>query len=124
MRILIVEDSKFTRALLRRELAPIHEVLEASDGQEGLELLREARPDLVLVDLLMPLLDGFEFLERARREAADVPIVVCSANTQPSVEARIRELGGTKFVAKPELLVAGRARALVAELVPTSASSR
>ena len=117
MRILIVDDSKFTRALLRREFEDGDEVLEASDGREALELLRTAqRPDAILIDLLMPRMNGFELVAALREGKYDGPIVVCTANTQPSVERRVRELGATEFVQKPELLVPGRAKELVASL--------
>lgn len=115
MRILVVDDSGFTRALLRRDLRSEHEVLEAADGHEGLRILGSQAVDLVLVDLLMPRVDGFEFLNRARQMGFEGAVVVCSANTQSSVERRIKELGAAAFVAKPELMVPGRARRLVAE---------
>lgn len=115
MKVLIVEDSSFTRGLMRRDLQPDHEVFEESDGLAGLMRVLDVDPDLVIVDLLMPCLDGFEFLRRAREAGYSGPIIVCSANTQPSIDERVQELGGTAFVAKPELLVPGRMRELARE---------
>ena len=117
MKVLIVEDSSFTRGLIRMDLADDYEVIETDNGLQGLVQLVEAQPDLVLVDLLMPWLDGFEFIKRVRETGYEGPVIVCSANTQPSIEARVRELGGTAFMAKPELLVPGRARKLVEEFL-------
>lgn len=119
MRILIVDDSRFTRALLRREFEGSSEVLEAGDGLEALDVLESCeRPDAVIVDLLMPRMNGFELVAALReRDRYDGPVVVCTANTQPSVERRVRELGATEFVPKPELLVPGRAKSLVADLL-------
>lgn len=116
MRILIIDDSRFTRALLRRDLESEHEVIEAPDGLQALSLVATEAPDLIFVDLLMPQMDGFGFLKETREAGFLGPIIVCSASTQPSVESRIKELGATAFVAKPELLIPGRARALVADL--------
>lgn len=118
MRILIVDDSRFTRALLRREFEKDSEVDEAGDGLEALRHLEcHPAPDLILVDLLMPRMNGFELVQALRQRGYDGPIVVCTANTQPSVERRVREIGATEFVPKPELLVPGHARALVQSLL-------
>jgi CheY-like chemotaxis protein len=117
MRILIVDDSRFTRALLRRELSDHFDVVEASHGREALPLLDASKPDLVLADLLMPVMNGYEFVKEARRKGFEGPIVVCTANTQPAVQARVREIGATDFVTKPELLVPGKARAFFKQLL-------
>jgi CheY-like chemotaxis protein len=123
MRILIVDDSRFTRALLRRELAGHFDVVEASHGREALPLLDAARPDLVLVDLLMPVMNGYEFVKEARRKGFEAPIVICTANTQPAVQARVREIGATDFVTKPELLVPGEARTFFQQLLAQPANA-
>jgi CheY-like chemotaxis protein len=81
-RALIVEDDADTRAWLRRTLRDEGwAAIEAANGREGLERLAEAVPDLVLLDLLMPEMDGFEFLEaiRADKRSEGVPIVVVTA---------------------------------------------
>ena len=124
VKVLIIEDSSFTRGLMRRDLTPEHEVFEESDGLAGLTRLVELDPDLVIVDLLMPCLDGFEFLRRARETGFSGPIVVCSANTQSSIEERVRELGGSTFVAKPELLVPGRTRQVADEFAQEERQER
>ncbi len=81
-RILVVEDDEASRALLRSVLERAGcEVAEAVNGREGLERVREHRPDLVILDLMMPEMNGFEFIQRvsADRSLAGVPIVVLTA---------------------------------------------
>jgi len=82
--VLVVEDDASARDLLRRTLEREgYTVVEAADGGEGIERLRASRPKLVLLDLLMPRMDGFAFLEalRSREEWRAIPVVVVSAKT-------------------------------------------
>ncbi|MFW5966592.1 MAG: response regulator [Persicimonas sp.] len=93
--ILLVEDDEPTRTLIRRVLQNDGwHVTEAEDGRAGLEALDEVDPDLVLLDLMMPKLDGFEFLRRFRSREAyrDVPVVVVTAKelTEPEEEQLLR----------------------------------
>ena len=79
---LVVEDDEATREILRRTMEGSGwQVCEASDGQEGLAALEQFRPDVVLLDLMMPRVDGFEFLRRFRQnpDLDDVPVVVITA---------------------------------------------
>lgn len=81
-RVLVVEDDRKTRELLRRNLEMEGwEVLEAGDGNEALNLLTEPLPDLILLDLILPGMDGFQFVERIRgnRRWASIPIVVVTS---------------------------------------------
>jgi len=84
-RIAIVEDDPDARRLLRRVLQARgeYQVFEAGGGREGIELVRRHRPDLVLLDLMMPEVDGFEVLEaiRADKDLADTRIIVITAKT-------------------------------------------
>jgi PAS domain S-box-containing protein len=80
--VLVVEDDVSTRELVRRVLTGAgHAVREARNGREGLELLERQRPDVILLDLMMPEVDGFTFLDRlrAREEHRDIPVVVVTA---------------------------------------------
>ena len=88
--VLVVEDDENTRDLLRRTLeSEGHEVCEAANGREGLECLEENEPGLVLLDLMMPKMDGFEFLEALRTgENHDVPVVVVTAKEMDEEERR------------------------------------
>jgi threonine synthase len=83
--IAIIEDDADSRRLLRRVLQARgeYQIFEAENGDQGLELVRQHRPDLVLLDLMMPGLDGFEVLERIRADQnlSDTRIIVITAKT-------------------------------------------
>lgn len=91
-RIAIVEDDPDARRLLRRVLQARgdYQIFEAAGGREGLELIQEQHPDLVLLDLMMPEMDGFDVIEaiRARQDLADTRIIVITAKTLTSGERR------------------------------------
>src|SRR5215216_6389436 len=102
--ILVVDDDPVVCALMRATLqSDGFEVIEASDGIEGCRMCREHRPDLLLVDLMMPRMDGFELCRelRSHPESAFVPIVVAtSLDDVPSI-ARAYDTGATDFIPKP-----------------------
>ncbi len=82
LRVMIVEDDAETRALMRRFLvAEDYVVAEAENGRVGLESLEDAKPQVIILDLMMPEMDGFEFLERLKRDARwrSVPVIVVTA---------------------------------------------
>jgi threonine synthase len=91
-RIAIVEDNPDARRLLRRVLQArgVYQIFEASGGREGIDLVRRERPDLVLLDLMMPEVDGFQVLEtiKADKELADTRIIVITAKTLSAGERR------------------------------------
>lgn len=91
-RVAIIEDDADARRLLRRVLQARgeYQIFEASGGREGIELVREHRPDLVLLDLMMPEVDGFEVLESIRSDGAlsETRIIVITAKTLTSGERR------------------------------------
>jgi signal transduction histidine kinase len=102
--ILVVDDDPVVCALVRATLqSDGFEVIEASDGIEGCRMYREHRPELLLVDLMMPRMDGFELCRelRSHPESAYVPIVVAtSLDDVPSI-ARAYDAGATDFIPKP-----------------------
>jgi len=100
--ILVVDDSSFQRKHLRKILEALgHQVLEASDGNEGVAEACKSLPDLILSDLLMPTADGFSLLEKMRNRGGKIPILVVSSNVQTSARERCTELGAKGFVSKP-----------------------
>jgi CheY-like chemotaxis protein len=103
-RVLIVEDNGDMRDFLRRVLARHgYAHLEAADGVEGLEIAGRDHPDLILMDMSLPELDGFE---AARRLKADlhtrhIPIVAVTAHARPADEKRALEAGCDAYLSKP-----------------------
>lgn len=104
LRVLVVDDDEDLRVLVRKALLRGgHQLLEASDGEEGLLILERERPDLLLLDLSMPGIDGFEVLRRVRasEEFCGLPVVILTAQgDEESVRTGFR-LGTTDFLAKP-----------------------
>src|SRR5256885_5774159 len=102
--ILIVDDDPVVRSLMRATLENDNfEVIEAGDGVDGCRLYEERHPDLLLVDVIMPRMDGFELCRELRSRAASayVPIVVAtSLDDVPSI-ARAYDAGATDFIPKP-----------------------
>lgn len=100
LRVVLVEDDLDLAEVMQAALE--HEGLDVSvahDGQAGLELIRRERPEVVITDLVMPVLDGLQLIERLRAGAASPPIVAISA-----IGARLRlarELGAEEALVKP-----------------------
>jgi len=118
--ILICDDEPNLRELMRISLdpGPDYRIVEASDGAEAIEVVDSENPDLVLLDMMMPGVDGIAVLEHLRSQPKHVetPVVVVSAFASPADRNRAIEAGATRFVKKPfdpEAL-----RSLVEELLP------
>jgi CheY-like chemotaxis protein len=128
--VLVVEDDEATRATVRRALSGLGvRIVEAGDGRIGLEASREQTPALVLLDLMMPKMDGFEFLEAFREQegCADVPVVVLTAKDL-TPEDRARLNGAVAQVvekgAPDRERLLKRVRGLVTELAGRSGGER
>ena len=112
-RILIADDDDANRDLLRRRLeCEGHAVYEARNGLEVLNALREFPCDLVLLDLMMPLMDGFETLSRIQQDAGlrELPVIMISALGELQSVARCIEMGAVDYLPKPFNRVLLRAR--------------
>ena len=100
-RILVVDDDPITRELLRGMLERAgHEVGEAADGRAGLRNLYTASPDLVILDVAMPELDGWATLERSR-DLSDVPVLMLTARETELERVRGLQGGADDYVVKP-----------------------
>ena len=101
--ILIVEDVAVNRELLAQLLADNYRLLFAEDGVVALALAAEARPDLILMDLSLPNMDGWEATRRlkADEKLSRIPIIVLSAHAMRSHEERARACGCDDFLTKP-----------------------
>jgi len=103
-KVLVIDDVAQNRAMLAVALSALGiEVVEAGDGKEGLALAGATKPDLIILDAMMPVMDGFETTRRLRLlpELASVPIIATSASPTRDVEGRFRTAGADAFVAKP-----------------------
>jgi len=103
-RILVVDDQPDIRLMCRVNLQlEGYEVIEAGDGEAGLETVRNERPDLVLLDVMMPGLDGWQFMEaiKADEETARIPIVLLTARVQREDEIRGWLSGAADYLPKP-----------------------
>jgi len=104
MKILIVDDSPTSRAALKSLLDRMdHSVVEADDGKKGLEMYQQDRPGLVLIDVVMPVMDGYEAARRMRATGADewVPIIFLSSKEDDQDLDRAIESGGDDYLVKP-----------------------
>ncbi|MBE9036227.1 response regulator transcription factor [aff. Roholtiella sp. LEGE 12411] len=100
--ILIIDDAAFSRRMLRKYLQiDGYEILEAVNGQEGLEMIKSHQPNCVLTDLLMPDINGFELLKLLKQENLKVPAIIISADIQDSSRQQGMELGAVGFINKP-----------------------
>jgi CheY-like chemotaxis protein len=103
-KVLIAEDDRMTRLILRMMLEKEgHAVIEAENGATGMEKARLERPDLMMVDLQMPDMDGYQFLEMVRGDERlmAVPVIVLTADTSTEVESKVLEMGADDYVTKP-----------------------
>lgn len=103
-RVLIIDDEwTIQQALQARLLAHGFEVLMACDGPSGIEAARKQHPDVILLDLRMPDMDGFEVLQhlRASPEAASIPVIFLTANVQDTVKQKALSAGASGFLPKP-----------------------
>jgi two-component system chemotaxis response regulator CheY len=102
-KILIIDDLPFMRKVIREILegTRLFRIEEASNGLEGLRRYREVKPDLVLLDIVMPVLDGISTLERLIKMDPKARVVMCSALGQEELIVRAIRLGAKDFVVKP-----------------------
>lgn len=102
-RILIVDDLPFMRAALRRALteARLEVAGEASDGREGVHRYLSLRPDIVLMDIAMPVMDGLTALRQILRQDPGARIVMCSAMGEDEMIMESIRLGAKDFIVKP-----------------------
>ena len=103
-RILVIEDQEDNRAILRDLLTSAgFSVLEAFNGAEGVTKARSELPDLILMDIQMPVMDGYEATRRIKADAAtaSIPIIAVTSYALSGDEVRAREAGCNGYVAKP-----------------------
>jgi two-component system, cell cycle response regulator DivK len=102
-RILIVEDVEYNRDLLVQLLGDHYEILTAADGAAGIEVAAHHRPDLILMDLSLPGVDGWEATRRLKTSpgTAAIPVVALTAHAMQGDEERARACGCDDYLTKP-----------------------
>ena len=107
-RILLVEDNEMNRDMLSRRLERKgYEVVIAVDGQQAIDLAVAGKPDLILMDMSLPVLDGWEATRqlKAGGQTKEIPIIALTAHAMPEDERRAREAGCNDYDTKPIELV-------------------
>ncbi len=102
-KILVVEDVEFNRDLIVQLLEDDYEVFTAADGAEGIRLAEHEHPDLILMDLSLPIMDGWEATRRIKANAAlkGIPIIALSAHAMRGDEEKARQSGCDDYLSKP-----------------------
>jgi len=103
-KILIVDDeSDLVRVLEYGLQSAGYDVVCAADGQEGLKMARESKPDVILLDLMLPKLDGYKVCRLLKFDDRfkQIPIIILSARTQEGDQSLAMEMGANRFVTKP-----------------------
>lgn len=99
--VLIAEDDKDIVELLRLYISGSgYDVLASNDGEQALELVREQHVDIALVDIMMPRMNGYDFIKALRRES-NIPVIIISARSQPADKIVGLDAGADGFIAKP-----------------------
>ena len=104
IRVLVIDDEAPIRLLCRVNLeAEGMEVLEASDGPSGLEQARKERPDVILLDVMMPALDGWRVAEQLLDDdsTSEIPVIFLTARAELRYRARGLDIGGLDYITKP-----------------------
>ena len=101
--MLIVDDVEINRVVLTQFFQEEYQIIEAENGQEAMALIERQPVSIVLVDLVMPIMDGFQMISMMKRndQFAGIPVVVMTANNDGDSEARAMEMGAADFITKP-----------------------
>lgn len=101
-RILVVDDEAEARSFYRDALSEAgYKAVEAADGRECLDVLQSAVPDLILLDVLMPVQTGYDLLELLKANWPDLPVVLLSGKVAPPAKDALVQLGAEEFLEKP-----------------------
>jgi len=103
-RVLVIDDEPDVRWLLRLSLERVgHEVLLAEDGLRGVAMAQRQRPDAIVLDLMMPVMDGYGVLDALAKDGrtSSLPVLVLTAKAIPEEEDRVTKAGARRFLTKP-----------------------
>ncbi|HEV1997307.1 MAG TPA: response regulator transcription factor [Candidatus Dormibacteraeota bacterium] len=122
-RVLVVDDETYIRDLVGTALRyEGFQVTDAGDGRQALDAIRNSRPDLVVLDVMLPDIDGFEVTRRIRNEGIRVPVIFLTARDATEDKIAGLSVGGDDYVSKPFSLdeLIARARAILRRTHPTT----
>lgn len=108
-RILVIEDDQFYASIFQRKLMiEGYDVVLASDGEQGLKAMREQKPDLILLDMIMPVKDGFETLKELKNDDTlkNIPVIILSNLGQEEDITKTKELGASDYIVKSNMSIA------------------
>lgn len=101
-KILITDDSAFMRTMLKKILVKMgHTVIEAENGSIAIQMYRDEKPDLVILDVVMPVMDGLTCLKSLREEFPEVNAIMCSSMGQQLIVVDAIKSGAKDFIVKP-----------------------
>jgi signal transduction histidine kinase len=104
-KILIIDDHSSNRIICQENLGELdgHEIFEAENGEKGLEIAAEKNPDVILLDIMMPVMDGFETLKCLKDDPAlaDIPVLMLTAKAETQYLVKAMELGASDYLTKP-----------------------
>ena len=111
-KVLLVDDEPNNLLMLGAALKDLYTLSFATDGLKALDAVRKLRPDIVLLDIMMPRMDGYEVLRRlkAEPETAKIPVIFVTARTEPEEERKGLELGAADYLMKPISVSIAKAR--------------
>ncbi|HEV2396861.1 MAG TPA: response regulator [Candidatus Sulfotelmatobacter sp.] len=115
MKILIVEDSRMLRLAIERSLVRAgYEVISAGDGEQGLALAQRMQPDVILLDMMLPLLEGTSVLRELRQHSAttNIPVIILSGLSQKN-EEKLKTAGALAYFEKSKLDLENGSKALI-----------
>jgi len=103
-KILVIDDSRLIAHVAKTILTKRkHEVILAQDGMAGLEAAKSERPDMILLDLIMPVMDGYQVCEQLKEEGStkEIPIIMLTSKAEPADKVKGLEMGALDYVTKP-----------------------
>lgn len=118
--MLIVDDVEINRIILEEYFKEDYDILQAENGQEALDVVEKNKVDIILLDLIMPVMDGVEVLTRLKQDSryTSIPVVATTARNEAESEAKMMEMGAADFITKPyhPTIVRCRVRNVMARL--------
>lgn len=100
-RVLLIDDDSRVRASLKMVLEPFYDILQASDGHEGLDMFRKDEPDLILLDVILPGTDGLAVLQTLRMESKMIPVIMLTGTNSVKTAVDAMKFGAADYLSKP-----------------------